>query len=83
MGNPQGRNQDLHHAHHNGASIEELSRRTLIPPHTLRCIMDHETCTDCGGPDAEIENTGDLRRVLHGDLHPVSGVHDGLGRGRE
>ena len=83
MSNPQGRNEDLHHAHHNGATIPELSRRTLIPPRTLRCIMDHETCTDCGGPDAEIEDTGDLRRVLHGDFHPVPGVHDGLGGGGE
>lgn len=64
MSNPQGRNEDLHHAHHNGVSIPELSRRTMIPPHTLRCIMDHETCTNCGGPDAEIQDTGDLRRVL-------------------
>ena len=83
MSNPQGRNEDLHHAHHSGVSIPELARRTLIPPHTLRCIMDHETCTDCGGPDAEIEDTGDLRRVLHGDVHPVPGVHDVLGRRRE
>lgn len=82
MSNSQGRNEDLHHAHNNGASIEELSRRTMIPPNTLRCIMEHETCTDCGGPDAEIQNTGDLRRVLHGDLHPVPGVHDVLGGGR-
>ena len=82
MSNPQGRNQDLHHAHHNGTTIPELSRRTMIPPHTLRCIMGHETCTNCGGPDAEIENTGDIRRTLHGDLHPVPGVHDGLGGGR-
>lgn len=79
MSNPQGRNGDLHHAHNHGVSIPELSRRTMIPPHTLRCMMDHETCTDCGGPDAEIQNTGDLRRVLHGDFHPVSGMHDGLG----
>lgn len=82
MSNPQGRNEDLHHAHTNGVSIPELSRRTLIPPNTLRCIMDHETCTDCGGPDAEIQNTGDLRRVLHGDFHTVPSVHDVLGRGR-
>lgn len=83
MSNPQGRNEDLHHAHHNGVSILELSRRTLIPAYTLRCMMEHETCTDCGGPDAEIQNTGDLRRVLHRDLHTVSGVHDVLGRRRE
>lgn len=83
MSNPQGRNEDLHHAHRNGVSIPELSRRTLIPPHTLRCIMEHETCTDCGGPDAEIEDTGDLRRVLHGEFHTVSIVHDVLGGRRE
>ena len=82
MSNPHGRNQDLHHAHHNGATIPEISRRTLIPEYTLRCMMDHETCANCGGPDAEIEDTGDIRRVLHRDLHPVPGVHDGLGGGR-
>ena len=82
MSNPHGRNQDLHHAHTNGTTIPELSRRTLIPEYTLRCMMDHETCANCGGPDAEIEDTGDIRRVLHRDLHPVPGVHDGLGGGR-
>ena len=82
MSNPHGRNQYLHHAHHNGATIPEISRRTLIPEYTLRCMMDHETCANCGGPDAEIEDTGDIRRVLHRDLHPVPGVHDGLGGGR-
>lgn len=80
MSNSQGRNEDLHHAHNNGASIEEISRRTLIPQHTLRCIMGHETCTNCGGPDAEIQNTGDLRRTLHPNPDPVPGVHDVLGR---
>ena len=69
MSNPQGRNEDLHHAHKNGASIPELSRRTMIPPHTLRCIMDHETCTNCGGPDAEI-------RDLPGLLHVLGGVRE-------
>lgn len=83
MSNPQGRNEDLHHAHKNGVTIPELSRRTLIPPHTLRCIMEHETCANCGEPDVEIENTGDLRRVLHGDVHSVPGVHDVMGRGGE
>ena len=83
MSNPQGRNEDLHHAHNNGASIEEISRRTMIPPHTLRCIMGHETCTNCGGPDAEIQNTGDLRRALHPNSDPVPGVHDVLGGVRE
>ena len=83
MSNPQGRNEDLHHAHHNGASIHELSRRTLIPEYTLRCMMDHETCVNCGEPDVEVQDAQDLRRVLHGDLHPVPGVHDVLGRGRE
>ena len=83
MSNPQGRNEDLHHAHKNGATIPELARRTLIPPHTLRCIMEHETCTDCGGPDAEIEDTGDLWRVLGRDDDPVSSVHDVLGGRRE
>ena len=42
MSNSQGRNEDLHHAHTNGTTIEELSRRTLIPEYTLRCMMDHE-----------------------------------------
>ena len=82
MSNPQGRNQDLHHAHQNGASIPELSRRTMIPAYTLRCMMEHETCANCGEPDVEVQDAQDLRRVLQGDLLPVSGVHDGLGRGR-
>lgn len=79
MSNPQGRNEDLHHAHTNGASIPELSQRTLIPEYTLRCMMDHETCANCGEPDVEVQNTGDLQRALHGDLHPMSQLHDGLG----
>ena len=66
MSNPQGRNEDLHHAHTNGASIPELSRRTLIPEYTLRCIMEHETCTDCGGPDAELHSMPQLHDVLGG-----------------
>lgn len=82
MSNPQGRNEDLHHAHRNGASIPELSRRTLIPAYTLRCMMDHETCTNCGEPDVEVQDAQDLRRVL-GCFLPVSGVHDVLGRCRE
>lgn len=82
MSNPQGRNQDLHHAHHNGASIPELSRRTLIPEYTLRCIMDHETCANCGEPDVEAQDAQDLRRVLGRDDDPVPGVHDVLGGGR-
>ena len=83
MSNPQGRNEDLHHAHNNGASIPELSRRTLIPEYTLRCMMEHETCANCGEPDVEVQDTQDLRRVLSRDVHPLPGVHDGLGRGRE
>ena len=83
MSNPQGRNEDLHHAHNNGVSILELSRRTLIPEYTLRCMMDHETCANCGEPDVEVQDAQDLRRVLQGDLLPVSGVHDVLGRCRE
>ena len=83
MSNPQGRNEDLHHAHTNGVSIPELSRRTMIPPHTLRCMMEHETCANCGEPDVEVQDAQDLRRVLGRDYDPVSGVHDGLGRGRE
>ena len=82
MSNPQGRNEDLHHAHHNGVSILELSRRTLIPPHTLRCMMEHETCANCGEPDVEVQDAQDLRRVLGRDVLPMSSVHDGLGRGR-
>lgn len=82
MSNPQGRNEDLHHAHTNGVSIPELSRRTLIPEYTLRCMMEHETCANCGEPDVEVQDAQDLRRVLQGDLLPVSGVHDVLGRGR-
>ena len=69
MSNSQDRHDDLHHAHTHGTPIPELSRRTLIPPHTLRCIMDHETCTDCGGPDAEI-------RDLPGLLHVLGGVRE-------
>lgn len=65
MSNPHGRNQDLHHAHHNGTTIHELSRRTLIPEYTLRCMMDHETCVNCGEPDVE--------------LHSMPQLHDGLG----
>lgn len=82
MSNPHGRNQDLHHAHNNGATIPELSRRTLIPEYTLRCMMDHETCANCGEPDVEVQDAQDLRRVLGRDVHPVPGVHDVLGRGR-
>ena len=83
MSNPQGRNEDLHHAHKNGASIPELSRRTMIPPHTLRCMMEHETCANCGEPDVEVQDAQDLRRVLGRDYDPVSGVHDVLGGRRE
>ena len=83
MSNPQGRNEDLHHAHKNGVSIRELSRRTLIPAHTLRCMMEHETCANCGEPDVEVQDAQDLWRVLQGDLLSVSGVHDVLGRGGE
>lgn len=79
MSNPHGCNQDLHHAHKNGATIPELSQRTLIPEYTLRCMMDHETCVNCGEPDVEVQDAQDLQRVLDGDLHPVPGVHDGLG----
>ena len=83
MSNPQGRNEDLHHAHNNGASIEELSRRTMIPPHTLRCIMEHETCTNCGGPDDEIRDTDALRRALRKNVLPVPGLLHVLGGVRE
>lgn len=79
MSNPHGRNQDLHHAHNNGATIPELSQRTRIPEYTLRCMMDHETCVNCGEPDVEAQDAQDLWRVLGRDVHPVPGVHDGLG----
>ena len=82
MSNSQGRNEDLHHAHQNGASILELSRRTLIPAYTLRCMMEHETCVNCGEPDVEVQDAQDLWRVLGRDDDPVPGVHDVLGRGR-
>ena len=82
MSNPHGRNQDLHHAHTNGASIEDLSRRTMIPAYTLRCMMEHETCANCGEPDVEVQDAQDLRRVLGRDDDPVPGVHDVLGGGR-
>ena len=80
MSNPQGRNEDLHHAHHNGVSIPELSRRTMIPPHTLRCMMEHETCANCGEPDVEVQDAQDLWRVLGRDNDPMPQLHDGLGR---
>lgn len=66
MSNPQGRNEDLHHAHHNGVSIPELSRRTLIPEYTLRCMMEHETCANCGEPDVELHSMPQLHDVLGG-----------------
>ena len=83
MSNPQGRNEDLHHAHQNGVSIPELSRRTLIPAYTLRCMMEHETCANCGEPDVEVQDAQDLWRVLGRDDDPVPGVHDVLGGGRD
>lgn len=83
MSHPQGRNEDLHHAHTNGVPIPELSRRTRIPEYTLRCMMDHETCANCGEPDVEVQDAQDLQRVLGRDANPVPGVHDGLGRGGE
>lgn len=83
MSNPQGRHDDLHHAHTHGTPIPELSRRTLIPPHTLRCMLDHETCDNCGGPDDEIRDTDALRRALRKNVLPVPGVHDVLGGVRE
>lgn len=82
MSHAQGRNEDLYHAHQNGASILELSRRTLIPAYTLRCMMEHETCVNCGEPDVEVQDAQDLWRVLGRDDDPVPGVHDGLGGGR-
>ena len=83
MSNPHGRNQDLHHAHTNGTTIPELSRRTLIPAHTLRCMMEHETGANCGEPDVEVQDAQGLQRVLGRDANPVPGVHDVLGGGRE
>lgn len=64
MSHPQDRHEDLNHAHTNGVPIPELSRRTMIPPHTLRCMLEHDTCNSCGGPDAEIHSMSQLHDVL-------------------
>lgn len=66
MTNAQDANADLHHAHRNGVPLPELAARSLVPPHTLACIMGRDTIAAPGEPDADVHTMPGLLRLLGG-----------------